>query len=67
MTSHKITIEIETGNDAFRENGETYEIGRILTEFGKRLHDGGMNIYTMSSKLYDINGNAVGIVKVEPC
>jgi len=66
MTSHKIGIEIETGNAAF-EDDEAFEVGRILMEYGRRLVAGEMNIHTMGLKLYDINGNPVGTVKVEPC
>lgn len=64
--SHKIVIELETGNAAFEgfEADETFEIGRILSEYAKRLMDGEMNIHTMGVKLYDINGNPVGLVKV---
>jgi hypothetical protein len=69
--SHKITITLETGNAAFGdvdfEADETFEVGRILSEYAKRLMDGELNIHTMGLKLYDINGNPVGQVQVSKC
>ena len=62
---HKVTIEIETGNAAF-EGDEAGEVGRILIEYGRRLMEGGVDLYPMSAKLYDINGNPVGGVSVTP-
>jgi hypothetical protein len=54
----KITITIETGNAAF-EYPEV-ETGRILTELAGNVVCNGL----LERKLYDINGNVVGRMKV---
>ncbi len=51
----KVTITIETGNDAFTECPGV-EIARILMETAEQFAARG----TVLRKLYDINGNAVG-------
>lgn len=56
----KLTIEINTDNAAFEDN---YELGRIVEEIGAALY--ASDISTMrNKKLYDINGNHVGFVKI---
>ena len=52
-----ITIKIDTGNAAFDEN-KIAEVERIIREW---LDGGG--VYAQP-KLYDVNGNHVGSVKV---
>ncbi len=59
----KVTIEIETVNDAFTpEPGD--EIGRILDFIGKCIpsHE---DYSAFSSSLCDINGNTVGKITFE--
>lgn len=56
----KITIEINVENSAFEGEHMQWELGRILSELGHKIHNG-----HMPENLNDINGNKVGIVKVE--
>lgn len=52
-------LEIETTDDAFQERGyPSFEVGRILQEFGKVLVETGTP--TKSGILKDRNGNTVG-------
>lgn len=56
-----ITISIDTSNDSF-DNPD--EVARVLSEVVKILgHKGYDTTYTF--KLYDINGNSVGICAVD--
>jgi len=55
-----ITIKIRhMDNDAFEEADGTIEAARILRELAKRIEEGRTPI-----RLFDINGNAVGTVKM---
>lgn len=63
----KLRIELDTGNAAFEGNNCGNEVARILSKFASRIE--GTEDYLMVStandmKLFDINGNAVGLVKV---
>ena len=59
----RVTIKIDTDNDAFEENGEGTELGRILKELSNQvsvayIHPG------IEAKISDLNGNKVGSFKV---
>jgi len=56
----RITITLETGNDAFYESPTT-EIRRILRDLADHVYDEG----EWPEVLRDINGNVCGSVKVE--
>lgn len=57
-------IEIDLGNAAFEDNPEE-EIARILNEVNQTLHHMG-NLKTLDGKkLYDVNGNHVGYIRVK--
>lgn len=63
----KLKIEIDCGNAAFEGNNCGSEVARILTKFANRIE--GTEDYLMIStgdkmKLFDVNGNAVGLVTV---
>jgi hypothetical protein len=53
-----ITITIKTGNAAF-EDGEGYEVARILRELAERIEDQ-PNLHNTYIPLMDYNGNKVG-------
>ena len=55
-------VQIETGNAAFEDNGEHYEIGRILIQLGKKLQ---REEFDEHCKLFDDNGNKVGFAELE--
>ena len=57
-----LTIEIETGNEAFADGNEAAELARILRRIGRRL-DIGVDI---NGAIYDSNGNRVGWCEYEP-
>ena len=56
-----LTIEIETGNEAFANGCEAHELACILREAARKIDNGGMEF-----KLYDHNGNRVGYCYYEP-
>lgn len=57
----KITITIETTNDAFVGEDLNVELGRILSKMGMEL-----SAYSyLPTKIADINGNNVGTVEIE--
>lgn len=75
--AHTITITIETSNDAFEEC-EHGEAARILRQVARGIGDGrhalempGAQVCTAGEaagdgrKLYDSNGNACGLLKIE--
>ena len=51
-----VVIKIETGNDAFQDGNECYEVARILREVVDRLNTGD----NTHMELRDTNGNTVG-------
>jgi hypothetical protein len=62
--SHKITITIETGNAAFDGDDEVTEVRRILEEVALRIERTGVS-NADGQALVDLNGNTVGVIKVE--
>ena len=56
----KVTIDIECDNAAFTGAPEL-EVERILNELARKVGGEGMK----NIKLYDVNGNSVGTMKVE--
>lgn len=58
----EVIIRFDTDNAAFDEdnNGFAYEVAAILKTASEKLQDGHRNF-----KLYDTNGNHVGIVVVK--
>lgn len=59
--SEQILITINTGNAAFEDSPAT-EIARILHKLAGTIEQWG---WPQFSTLYDINGNSVGMVKIE--
>ena len=55
----KMTITIETGNDAF-EPDPSVELARILKKLAK-----GLEVSFAPATIQDINGNTVGRIEVE--
>ena len=56
-----LTIEIETGNEAFADGNEAAELARILREAARKIENGHTEF-----KLHDYNGNRVGYCEYEP-
>ena len=56
-----LTIEIETGNEAFANGCEAAELARILREAARKIENGHTEF-----KLHDHNGNRVGYCEYEP-
>lgn len=56
-----LTIEIETGDEAFADGNEAAELARILREAARRIEVGHKGFY-----LYDENGNLVGPCAFRP-
>ncbi len=56
-----LTIEIETGNEAFADGNEAAELARILRGAAWMIENG----YT-EFKLHDYNGNRVGYCEYAP-
>ena len=56
----KLTITINTDNDAFQGDAEETEIARILRDIADRCRREGVS----SRKLRDFNGNTCGSLKV---
>ena len=56
-----LTIEIETGNEAFADGNEAAELARILREAARKIQRGHTEF-----KLRDSNGNHVGYCEYEP-
>jgi hypothetical protein len=54
-------LEIETGNAAFEDNGEHYEIGRILIQLGRKMQ---RDEFDDECKLFDYNGRKVGFAEL---
>lgn len=52
-----VTIRIETGNDAFADGKDEYEIARILHKLAAKIDDG-----ARPDSLFDTNGNKCGSV-----
>ena len=59
--SGSLTIEIETGNEAFADGNEAAELARILREAARKIDNGHTEF-----KLHDYNGNRVGYCEYEP-
>jgi len=57
----KITMEIDTENDAFDQCDCTNEVARILRDLAKRLQIQPKDVYN----LQDTNGNHVGYCRIE--
>ncbi len=55
-------VQIETGNAAFEDNGEHYEIGRILIQLGKKMQ---RYEFDENCKLFDDNGQKVGFAQLK--
>ena len=63
----KFKIEISCDNDAFAENGLT-EVGRILSKVADSMNNylsGPIESSTFFERLYDYNGNKVGLALLE--
>jgi len=60
----KIKIEIGTGNEAFSDENLCPEVARILRKLADSIERGGQLEPGDSSRLMDLNGNAVGFSKV---
>lgn len=59
--AEKISIEFETGNAAFEDNGPTEEIALILEHLAKKFReDGDLDGHPVQ----DTNGNTVGRVTI---
>lgn len=56
----RVTVTIDTDNDAFSDGDE---LPRLLNEAAIRIADGEL-LRRDSFKLFDVNGNSVGIVTV---
>ena len=57
----KLTIKLTCDNAAFNDSGDpSDEVARILRKYAARIERDGV----VDSKLFDINGNTVGTVKV---
>jgi hypothetical protein len=54
-------VQIETGNAAFEDNGESYEIGRILIQLGRKMQS---EEFDEHCKLFDYNGQKVGFAEL---
>lgn len=66
--SHKITIEIETGNDAFQgfQADEGFEVARILREKAPAFENMTSCLEDLDgTPICDINGNRVGKITVK--
>lgn len=67
----KLKIEIDLENDAFLGVNGEYEMGRILINLGEEIKTAGLNDDSDNverrtiKKLFDMNGNSVGTVKLE--
>ena len=59
--SGSLTIEIETGGEAFADGNEAAELARILREAARKIENGHTEF-----KLRDYNGNRVGYCEYEP-
>lgn len=59
MTIESLSIELRTGNAAFADNGEKYELARILRKLADDIESYGE---MASERLKDINGNTCGAV-----
>lgn len=59
----KITIEINTDNDAFQDR-KGWEVRRILNEIVKGLDYDFMAVNLSNKPLRDINGNVCGHIKI---
>ncbi|MBI9018016.1 MAG: hypothetical protein JEZ07_12235 [Phycisphaerae bacterium] len=55
----KVIIEIDTGNDAFHPQAG-WELARIFRELQSQAESD-----QIKAKIYDINGNPCGTVKIE--
>lgn len=59
--SHQLTITIETENAAFSDGFIGQELSRILTKYANSIEEvGESDLFLLSTKLYDLNGNSVG-------
>lgn len=61
--SHKITIELTTGNAAFTDN-ESGEVARILHKLADKLDAGYTADDIHGIPVRDVNGNSVGSITV---
>jgi hypothetical protein len=55
----KYIVEIDTDNDEFRHGMAGTVVSRLLRHVADEVHVGGLH----TIKLFDINGNEVGIAK----
>tara|TARA_A100001035_G_C27680679_1_gene452920 strand:- start:248 stop:451 length:204 start_codon:yes stop_codon:yes gene_type:complete len=61
--SHYLTIKIQTDptNDAFTNGNMGNELSRILIKYANSIKEvGESDLFLLSTKLYDLNGNSVG-------
>jgi len=56
-----VKIEFNTGNAAFEDGSDMYEIARILYNLADKAENGNFS----SGKIMDINGNGVGTYEYE--
>jgi hypothetical protein len=63
----RITIDVETGNDAMQSRRDVYAVVRELfaTKLGEAVLFAGTKLATSEGKVRDVNGNTVGSWKVE--
>tara|TARA_A100001515_G_scaffold110425_1_gene91391 strand:- start:146 stop:343 length:198 start_codon:yes stop_codon:yes gene_type:complete len=59
--SHHLTITIQTENAAFTDGFIGQELSRILIKYANSIKEvGESDLFLLSTKLYDLNGNSVG-------
>ena len=59
--SHHLTIKIETENAVFTDGFIGQELSRILIKYANSIKEvGESDLFLLSTKLYDLNGNSVG-------
>jgi len=59
-----VYISIETGNEAFSEVSQEFEIARILGKLANQFENYEKDLNDCPITLHDINGNSVGKVMV---
>jgi hypothetical protein len=52
----KLTVEIDSENEAFQDETHCLEVARIMQELAQKLSNGAEGYFTLN----DINGNYVG-------
>ena len=65
-TDHKLTIILETANDAFFDH-ESGEVAKQLRRIARTIADNGPRLFAHDFRaILDSNGNTCGSITVEP-